>query len=80
MRLVNSFSIDWVCVVTARQQDRLEGPATPGDHVLVWARIPEPFQESGSLEFSKSLLAEANVAVSPGIGFGEFGDDHVRSA
>ena len=46
--------------------------------MFVWARIPEQYQSLGSLEFSKKLLTEAKVAVSPGIGFGEYGDDHVR--
>lgn len=46
--------------------------------MFVWAKIPEPFRELGSLEFSKLLLKEAKVAVSPGVGFGEYGDDHVR--
>jgi alanine-synthesizing transaminase len=46
--------------------------------MFVWAPIPEPYRHLGSLEFSKKLLLEAKVAVSPGIGFGEFGDDHVR--
>jgi alanine-synthesizing transaminase len=50
----------------------------PRATMFVWAKIPEIFSEMGSLEFSKLLLAEANVAVSPGIGFGEYGDDHVR--
>ncbi|MGB1088444.1 MAG: aminotransferase, partial [Alphaproteobacteria bacterium] len=45
-----------------------------------WAPIPEPFRELGSLEFSKLLLEHADVAVSPGIGFGEYGDGHVRLA
>lgn len=48
--------------------------------MFVWAKIPEPFREMGSLEFTKLLLQEAKVAVSPGIGFGEDGDDHVRFA
>jgi alanine-synthesizing transaminase len=46
--------------------------------MFVWAPIPEPYRDRGSLEFSKLLLREAKVAVSPGIGFGEGGDDHVR--
>jgi len=46
--------------------------------MFVWARIPERFRALGSLEFSKLLLAEAHVAVSPGIGFGEYGDEYVR--
>lgn len=50
----------------------------PKATMFVWAPIPEPYREMGSLEFSKKLLREARVAVSPGIGFGEYGDDHVR--
>ncbi len=50
----------------------------PKATMFVWAPIPEPYREMGSLEFCKKLLKEARVAVSPGIGFGEFGDDHVR--
>jgi alanine-synthesizing transaminase len=46
--------------------------------MFVWARIPEAYRAMGSLDFSKLLLREAKVAVSPGIGFGEGGDDHVR--
>ena len=48
--------------------------------MYIWAQIPEQYQEIGSLEFSKKLLADAKVAVSPGIGFGDYGDDHVRFA
>lgn len=50
----------------------------PKATMFVWARIPEPYRAMGSLEFSKKLLTEARVAVAPGIGFGELGDDHVR--
>jgi alanine-synthesizing transaminase len=50
----------------------------PRATMFVWAPIPERYRHLGSLEFSKKLLAEAKVAVSPGIGFGEHGDDHVR--
>ncbi|HYC03208.1 MAG TPA: LL-diaminopimelate aminotransferase [Azospirillaceae bacterium] len=50
----------------------------PAASMFVWARIPEPFRHLGSLEFAKLLLQEAEVAVSPGIGFGEYGDGHVR--
>ena len=46
--------------------------------MFVWAQIPEGFRHMGSLEFSKLLLAEAGVAVSPGIGFGEYGEGYVR--
>jgi alanine-synthesizing transaminase len=50
----------------------------PRATMFVWAPIPEQFSEMGSLEFSKLMLKEAKVAVSPGIGFGDYGDDHVR--
>ena len=49
----------------------------PKATMFVWAKIPERFNMK-SLEFSKILLEEANVAVSPGIGFGEYGDDFIR--
>ncbi len=52
----------------------------PKATMFVWARIPEKFRAMGSVEFSKLLLREAKVAVSPGIGFGREGDDHVRFA
>ena len=52
----------------------------PKASMYVWAKIPEPYRKIGSLEFTKKLLAQAKVSVSPGIGFGEFGDDHVRFA
>ncbi|OGP11307.1 MAG: alanine transaminase [Deltaproteobacteria bacterium RIFCSPLOWO2_12_FULL_43_16] len=52
----------------------------PKATMFVWARIPEQFRKMGSLEFSKFLLREAKVAVSPGIGFGEYGDEYVRLA
>ena len=52
--------------------------AKPKATMFVWAPIPEPYRQMGSLEFSKKLLREARVAVSPGIGFGSYGDDHVR--
>lgn len=50
----------------------------PKATMFVWAPIPEPFRYLGSLEFSKKLLNEARVAVSPGIGFGTYGDNYVR--
>jgi alanine-synthesizing transaminase len=46
--------------------------------MFVWAPIPEAYRDMGSLEFSKKLLREARVAVAPGIGFGEYGDGHIR--
>ena len=52
----------------------------PKATMFVWAKIPPQFAHLGSLEFSKLLLQVAKVAVSPGIGFGQYGDDHVRFA
>ena len=52
----------------------------PKATMFVWAQIPEEFRHLGSLEFSKFLLQEGKVAVSPGIGFGEYGDHYVRLA
>ncbi|MCI0750169.1 MAG: alanine transaminase [Nevskiales bacterium] len=52
----------------------------PRATMFVWARIPEPFRALGSIEFSRKLIEEAKVAVSPGVGFGQYGDDHVRFA
>ncbi len=50
----------------------------PKATMFVWAQIPQQYREMGSLEFSKKLLKDAKVAVSPGIGFGAHGDDYVR--
>ncbi|PIQ43750.1 MAG: alanine transaminase [Gammaproteobacteria bacterium CG11_big_fil_rev_8_21_14_0_20_46_22] len=50
----------------------------PKATMFLWAKIPEKFRDMGSLMFSKWLLEKAGVAVSPGIGFGEYGNDHVR--
>jgi alanine-synthesizing transaminase len=50
----------------------------PKATMFVWAQIPEQYRKLGSLEFSKLLLTEAKTAVSPGIGFGDYGDGHVR--
>jgi alanine-synthesizing transaminase len=52
----------------------------PKASMYIWAKIPEAYQSLGSLEFSKRLLHDAKVAVSPGIGFGEYGDEYVRFA
>ena len=52
----------------------------PKASMYVWARIPEPYRKLGSLEFTKQVLAKAKVSVSPGVGFGEYGDQHVRFA
>jgi len=77
-----------ICATYRKRRDVLcEGLDRIGWHVpkpratmFVWAEIPEPFRAMGSLEFSKLLLKEAKVAVSPGIGFGEYGDHYVRFA
>ena len=52
----------------------------PKGTMFVWAEIPEPFKKMGSIEFSKILLKEGKVAVSPGIGFGECGEGFIRFA
>jgi alanine-synthesizing transaminase len=54
--------------------------AIPRASMYIWARIPPSYRSMGSLEFAKKVLREAKVAVSPGIGFGDYGDDHVRIA
>ncbi|MGA1940011.1 LL-diaminopimelate aminotransferase [Arcobacter sp. YIC-310] len=53
---------------------------TPNASMFIWAKIPKCAQHLGSMEFSKQLLTEAKVAVSPGIGFGRYGDQYVRIA
>ncbi len=73
-----------------RRDTLIDGLAQPGDGMwkiekprgtmFVWAPIPEPFRSLGSLEFSKRMLREAGVAVSPGIGFGQAGEGYVRFA
>ena len=52
----------------------------PRASMYVWAKIPAAYARLGSLEFAKKLLEDAKIAVSPGIGFGDYGDDHVRIA
>jgi alanine-synthesizing transaminase len=52
----------------------------PRASMYVWAKIPDAYKALGSLEFTKKLISQAKVSVSPGIGFGEFGDEHVRFA
>lgn len=52
----------------------------PNATMFVWAKIPKEFESIGSLEFSKKLLTDAKVAVSPGVGFGEYGENYVRIA
>jgi alanine-synthesizing transaminase len=52
----------------------------PKASMYVWAKIPDFYAGLGSIEFTKKLLADARIAVAPGVGFGEYGDDHVRIA
>jgi alanine-synthesizing transaminase len=61
--------------------ERIDWPITrPPATMFAWAPIPEPFVDMGSLEFAKFLVAEAKVAVSPGVGFGQAGDAFIRFA
>lgn len=53
---------------------------SPKGTMFVWGKIPEQYRKMGSVEFSKFLINKAQVAVSPGLGFGEYGDDYVRFA
>jgi alanine-synthesizing transaminase len=53
---------------------------TPKASMYIWAKIPEFYARMGSIEFTKHLLEEAKIAVAPGVGFGEYGNDHVRIA
>jgi alanine-synthesizing transaminase len=80
--------VDEICTLYRERRDALikglsrigwEVPS-PKATMFVWAKIPERFESMGSLEFSKFLLHEAGVAVSPGIGFGRHGDRYVRFA
>jgi alanine-synthesizing transaminase len=74
----------------ARRDTLIDGLAQPGEGawkiekplgtMFVWARIPEQLQSLGSMEFSKRLIREARVAVSPGLGFGQGGEGYVRFA
>jgi alanine-synthesizing transaminase len=52
----------------------------PKASMYIWAKIPDYYSKLGSIEFTKRLLEEAKIAVSPGIGFGDYGDGHVRIA
>jgi alanine-synthesizing transaminase len=67
------------CLVDAMARAGWEIPAPPAT-MFAWAPLPEPMRGLGSLEFSKLLLEKAGVAVSPGVGFGEYGDGFVRLA
>jgi alanine-synthesizing transaminase len=52
----------------------------PKASMYIWARIPEPYRHLGSLEFAKLLLEKAKLCISPGVGFGDYGDEYVRFA
>lgn len=74
-------------IYRSRRDNLVEGLARIGWEVtppkgtmFVWARIPEPYRELSSLEFATKLVTEADVATSPGVGFGEGGDEFVRFA
>ena len=80
--------VEEICSMYRKRRDSLlDGLDRAGWHIprpkgtmFVWAEIPEPAKKMGSVEFAKYLLQEAQVAVSPGIGFGQYGDEHVRFA
>jgi alanine-synthesizing transaminase len=74
-------------IYQARRDHLIDGLDRIGWHIpkpkgtmFVWAPIPEPYREMGSLEFASYLVSEAEVAASPGVGFGPGGDGHVRFA
>jgi alanine-synthesizing transaminase len=77
-----------VCAIYEQRRDilcdglgRIGWPvARPQGTMFVWAPMPEQYQDMGSIEFASMLVKEANVAVSPGIGFGPGGEGHVRFA
>ena len=65
------------CLVSCFARSGWDIPSPPAT-MFAWAPIPEKFKSLGSLEFSKVLLEKADIAVSPGVGFGEFGEGYVR--
>ncbi len=80
--------ISEICEIYRKRRDKLIDGLNrigwkvepPKATMFVWAEIPEQYKKMGSLEFSKFLIKEAKVAVSPGIGFGEYGEGYVRFA
>jgi alanine-synthesizing transaminase len=68
---------NWLCAGLNRAGWPVDPPKAT---MFVWASVPEPLRGVGSMEFSKLLLREAKVAVSPGVGFGEHGEGFVRFA
>jgi alanine-synthesizing transaminase len=87
MNEAQSYPDELQVIYQARRDTLIEGlnrigwevPAPKGS-MFIWARIPEPYRDYSSLEFAKYLIEEADVATSPGVGFGEGGDGHVRFA
>jgi alanine-synthesizing transaminase len=75
IRLMYQSRRDVLCTALASIGWNVEPPKAT---MFVWAKIPERYQAMGSLEFSKELINRAKVGVSPGIGFGNYGDDYVR--
>ena len=67
------------CLVESFARAGWDVPPPPAT-MFCWAPVPEPFQRLGSVEFAKLLIEKADVAVSPGIGFGEYGEGYVRIA
>lgn len=67
------------CLVESFGRAGWDVPPPPAT-MFAWAPIPEPFRHLGSVEFAKLLIEKADVAVSPGLGFGEYGDEYVRIA
>ena len=69
-----------IFLITVPVIQKMANVEIPKASMYIWAPIPQAYAGQGSLEFAKKLLADAKVAVSPGIGFGQYGDDHVRFA
>jgi len=87
MNEATSYPDELRTIYTSRRDTLIEGlqrigwnVAPPKGSMFIWAPIPEPYKHMGSLAFSTKLVQEADVATSPGVGFGEGGDGHVRFA
>jgi alanine-synthesizing transaminase len=87
LREANEYPAEVCAIYRSRRDVLIDGLAQAGWDVepprgtmFVWAPVPEQFRDRGSLEFAVHLAQEANVAVSPGVGFGDGGDGHVRFA
>jgi alanine-synthesizing transaminase len=81
------FPLETNAIYQSRRDALVEGlnragwPVTPPRGTMfLWAPIPEPYRELGSIDFAKLIVTDCDVAVSPGVGFGPGGDDHVRFA